>query len=275
MEVAWRPGVAQNVRCHFSSESGLEPKHARCDAEVCWSVPGPFYLHGSWDSYGELVTMAPCAQGSPICSGSVVLKTSPVPRIVRFQIVQDRALGKRFHPAPSSSQILGPDGDTESSWEVCLPAGCRELRVWWDPRGQRSLRWKLFSALGEMPELPLDVSAASFCVMGSWDSWREPVDLIPTGGGSFHAHVVVRDAARAEEFQVACGQDRSQRYGPALKGSGVVLTAGGQDPGRWRVSVPRGCRWIRIAWHLNGDRHQIYWSYLGPSGERVAGDGNP
>jgi len=260
------------VQCQaFGSPQASVQEPCPCKVARCWPTYSPFFVCGSWDGWQGEVKMQPCVSASHLFCGSVHLGGAPVPQLVRFQILQDRDRSLRFHPDLCQEIALGPDADAASCWEVRIPAGSTELRVFWDPRGKRRIDWQLFGAFGTLQEVPRPVSTTRFFLIGTWDGWQGLVEFLPAGRFAFHAHIEVRASPGVEEFQVLQDKDWQQRFCPSKNGEEVIATSR-KDSASWKAGIPRRCRWLRVTWQPFGERRRISWSYLSAQGENVDAD---
>lgn len=255
-----------NLRLEVSGPQGAAVRAWRGGlSQVSFGASVAFHVVGSWDGEQKLAPLRPRAgaeqdgeEEEGMCWASVQVPPAPVPRVFCCRVVESKD--------QATDLALPPQ-------EMCAPAGCTELRLGCDPRNAQRVTWEARGLFGAMPQLPLGGgSIPKFALLGSWDNFGELHRLVPAGDAAFHAHVMVRAAPGVEEFQVVVDGDRSQRYGPTKASGEAVAELGCEGAARWRVGLPRGCRWLRVVWLPADDRCRLTWSCLGEAGENIEED---
>ncbi|CAK0853844.1 unnamed protein product, partial [Prorocentrum cordatum] len=115
-------------------------------------LEGPFFLAGSWNSWQEFAEFVPQAGDGPPYVASVEVGPGwKKERFEEFNILQGQDWGRCFYPARAGSKkIHGPvDGSWAPVWRVRVAPACMRLQVVWDPRGARSVGWRLLGQTGE------------------------------------------------------------------------------------------------------------------------------
>jgi len=247
--IYWDPRGAGSVEWNFCLDHAAQG--SRGGSSECH---GPFFIIGSWDHWKKFteLRLRPDADATYMACVKI---TSEIER-AEFQIVRSRDWDKRYHPGPHG--ILGPDSNHGSNFEVDLPEACVGLEIHWDPRGARSVDWKFH--LGHEAQGENDLNGPFF-VIGSWDDWKEFIEMRPVSLGVYKAHkgcVLLPNHCTRVEFQIVCKRDWTQRFHPGPQG-----IAGPDDEHgvNWNIDVPLCCTKLDIYWDARGER-SVTWEFL-------------
>lgn len=142
----------------------------------------------------------------------------------RLQVVRNKDWAQVFHPdgprAGVPGVILGPDSaDQEASWWVDGQAGdtveVEFLRNVREGRDEKTLCWRIVRHEPLTAEEVLRSTIGRYCVLGSWDRWRSPLEM-EWDGNSFVASVPVCPSGHSR-FVILYGGDWNRRLSPNVE----------------------------------------------------------
>lgn len=136
LRLVWNPQGQRTLEWFFVFTSGAE---SLGDGSQMQSVP--FFIAGSWDGWKDFVQLCPGSPGG----GPPYRAKIQVQGFVEFQVFRGRGWRQRFYPSAWGGKICGPSSGHGQNWRVETPAGCKFLKVTWDPRGHKSLRWRFMT----------------------------------------------------------------------------------------------------------------------------------
>jgi len=218
-----------------------------------------FYCVGSWDDWRAFTPLKPTQLGGALFYATIEVRQPP--GLEEFQILYDKQWTLRYYPSKDGQKILGPENKHGANWRVPIPERCWFLELCWDPRGTRRVEWRFLGKAGKelqsqkaqsgSPSKKAVVSKSWF-VQGSWDDWKEFIELTPgTRDAEFSARIQV-EPEKDVEFNVILGRDTSMRYYPAK--DNLICGPTSHPTSDWKVAVPRGQKWLDVVWDPRGDK---------------------
>jgi len=273
LEVDWDPLGERHIewRCLASSGRELKPSPlTSVNLQKDTILSGGFFLVGSWDNWQNFTEMR-CHSGGKVYRKQI--KVAQPPSVVEFQILQNRSWEQRFYPARGSNRVLGPDRKHGANWQVPLHAGCSNLEITWDLRGQRCVRWSCLDPHGAVlsdsttttspSSLSRGVGNHQYYAVGSWNDWREFIKLEPTMHDSppFQVMVELQEAMKYVEFQIAMDCDWGRRFYPGGGNTDTVMGPGNGHGANWQLPIPKGCKYLLLQWDPRGSR-KVTWKLL-------------
>lgn len=220
---------------------------------------GPFFAAGSWDDWKamkelRLIDKKTEEEQAPY-QAQIIVKGQ---KAVEFTLLKDSDWNKRFVPT-EEGQIWGPCSKHGSNFRVQLPNGCACIRLYWDPRGRRKLKWTFILTSGqEVADKGASVQTTPYFLAGSWDSWRDFTQLASAGDGPpYRAKIPINGKV---EFQVFRGRDWRQRFYPSAWGGKVCGPSSGEGR-NWCVEPPAACKWLKVTWDPRGHK-SLRWRFI-------------
>jgi len=128
LQVRWSPDAMQPLHFGFVESTSV-------------ALSRTYALRGSWNDWGSTTELKREDRQSTVYSATILLSRG---QDVEFQIMCNDDEGQSMFPSQNGDRILGPSDEGHGkNWRLSAPRRSAKARIYWDPTGDRSVRYTL------------------------------------------------------------------------------------------------------------------------------------